>query len=168
MNAAGLHSAHSHELAYYDFYFLMQDMRSGIAGCWQSFHAKQYTRGLLLQLWTSSGSNSYNPHTSDLDTLRVFALLDRHGGKIGFWGWVHVCRIASHFVRFTKAAFTPDTCIPDTDTRCINLYPCRRLHVSCIDDNFKLLSLTRHHGDIHLYPDTSCSYEIHVSGVNAA
>jgi len=45
----------------------------------------------------------------------------------------------------SNAAFTPDTCSPDTS--CIHLYPYRRLHVSCIGDKIVVTATY-----IHLYP----------------
>jgi len=42
--------------------------------------------------------------------------------------------------------------------------PCRRLHVSCIGDKIVVNAALRRHVGLHLYPDTSCSSGILVSG----
>jgi len=66
-----------------------------------------------------------------------------------------------------KAAFTPDTCSPDTS--CI---PCRRLHVSCISDKIVVDPALRRQVSTCIRiqvarPGYTC-IRLHVSGVNAA
>ena len=73
----------------------------------------------------------------------------------------HADRVKDRHGWSLYAAFTPDTCSPDTS--CIYLYP----FVSPVAVYMYPVSATklssRRHG-IHLYPDTSCSSKILVSG----